>query len=141
MRQFAIGRSQQNDIVIEDPSVSRRHAELRELGSGWYKLVDLGSTHGTHVERGGLWNKVSVAEVTRGNRVRFGRYMRSVDSLLDAALVVKPARRTGQSANTTMMARGQRKTGGVAIAAGVFAAAGVAAVGVAAVAAFYFMPI
>ncbi|MEM9685088.1 MAG: FHA domain-containing protein [Pseudomonadota bacterium] len=135
MRRFAIGRSQQNDIVIEDSSVSRRHAELRELGSGWYKMVDLGSTHGTHVERGGLWNKVTVAEVTRGNRVRFGKYERSVDSLLDAALVVKPERRNRQSANTTMMPKSEPRSSGRAIAACVFAA-----VGVAAVAAFYFMP-
>lgn len=138
MRRFAIGRSQQNDIVIEEPSVSRRHAELRELGRGWYKLVDLGSTHGTHVERGGLWNKASVAEVTRGNRVRFGSYERTVDSLLDAALVVKPAKRPRQSTNTTMIGPAETRSGGKAIAAGLFAAGGF--VGAAAIAVFYFMP-
>ena len=135
MRRFTIGRSQQNDIVIEDASVSRRHAELRELGGGWYKLVDLGSTHGTHVDRGGVWQKLTVAEVTRGNRVRFGSYLRSVDSLLDSALVVKPVRRPRQSKSTTMLRDPTPRSGGMAIAAGLFAAVGVTAVAV-----YYFLP-
>lgn len=136
MRRLTIGRSQQNDIVIEDPSVSRRHAELRELGGGWYKLVDLGSTHGTHVEKGGVWDALTVAEVTRGHRVRFGSYTRSVDSLLDAALVVKPTRRARQTLNTTMLREPVPRSGSMAVAAGLFVAVGAAAVA----AAYYFMP-
>jgi pSer/pThr/pTyr-binding forkhead associated (FHA) protein len=135
MRHFTIGRSQQNDIVIEEPSVSRRHAELRELGGGWYKLVDLGSTHGTHVERGGVWEKLTVAEVTRRNRIRFGSYTRSVDSLLDAALVVKPERRPRQNLSTTVLHAPRARSNGKAIMAVCFAAAGVAVAAV-----YYFLP-
>jgi hypothetical protein len=43
-----IGRSSGCDIVVDDPNVSRRHAEIRRLGEG-YSLVDLGSTNGTEV--------------------------------------------------------------------------------------------
>jgi len=43
-----IGRSSECDIVLGDPNVSRRHAEIRRLGRG-YSLVDLGSTNGTEV--------------------------------------------------------------------------------------------
>ena len=43
-----IGRSSECDIVVGDPNVSRRHAEVRKLGRG-YSLVDLGSTNGTEV--------------------------------------------------------------------------------------------
>jgi hypothetical protein len=43
-----IGRSSGCDIVLDDPNVSRRHAEIRRLGDG-YSLVDLGSTNGTEV--------------------------------------------------------------------------------------------
>jgi hypothetical protein len=43
-----IGRSSGCDIVVDDPNVSRRHAEVRRLGEG-YSLVDLGSTNGTEV--------------------------------------------------------------------------------------------
>ncbi|MFT4034933.1 MAG: DUF3662 and FHA domain-containing protein [Patulibacter sp.] len=41
-----IGRSRKSDVVISDPSVSRRHVELRRDEDGWYAL-DLGSTNGT----------------------------------------------------------------------------------------------
>jgi pSer/pThr/pTyr-binding forkhead associated (FHA) protein len=40
-----IGRSRQCDIVISDPNVSRRHAEIRPRGGSWV-LTDLGSTNG-----------------------------------------------------------------------------------------------
>ena len=41
-----IGRSRQCDIVIDDPNVSRRHAEVRPQGGAWV-LSDLGSTNGS----------------------------------------------------------------------------------------------
>jgi hypothetical protein len=43
-----IGRSKQSDVVLDDASVSRRHAEIRPEGDG-YKVVDLDSTNGTRV--------------------------------------------------------------------------------------------
>lgn len=43
-----IGRLATSDVVINDPNVSRRHAELRRDDDGWV-LVDLGSTNGTLV--------------------------------------------------------------------------------------------
>ena len=43
-----IGRSSECTIVLTDPNVSRRHAEIRRIGDG-YSLVDLGSTNGTEV--------------------------------------------------------------------------------------------
>lgn len=42
----ALGRSRQCDVVVDDPNVSRQHAEVRPSGAGW-TLVDLGSTNGT----------------------------------------------------------------------------------------------
>ena len=47
-RVIVIGRSSDCDIVVDDPNVSRRHAEVRRIGDG-YSLVDLGSTNGTEV--------------------------------------------------------------------------------------------
>ena len=43
-----IGRSRDCDLTLEDPNVSRRHAELRRDGDGWI-LRDLGSTNGVKV--------------------------------------------------------------------------------------------
>jgi pSer/pThr/pTyr-binding forkhead associated (FHA) protein len=42
-----IGRSRQCDIVLEDPNVSRRHAEVRPGEAGSWVLADLGSTNGS----------------------------------------------------------------------------------------------
>ena len=42
---FVIGRSRECDLVLDDPNVSRRHAELRREDGGW-AVRDLGSTNG-----------------------------------------------------------------------------------------------
>ena len=47
-RRVVIGRSRDCDIVIDDPNISRRHAELRRDGDGWL-VADLGSTNGVKV--------------------------------------------------------------------------------------------
>jgi len=44
----SLGRALDNDVVIEDPRVSRYHAEIRLVGSR-YVLVDLKSTNGSRV--------------------------------------------------------------------------------------------
>jgi hypothetical protein len=43
---WSIGRSEENDIVIQDPNVSRRHARLSRSENG-FVVEDLGSTNGT----------------------------------------------------------------------------------------------
>ncbi|MGE0685863.1 MAG: FHA domain-containing protein [Dehalococcoidia bacterium] len=42
---YTLGRSADNDIVIDDPAVSRLHARLERRGDG-YEIVDEGSTNG-----------------------------------------------------------------------------------------------
>ena len=43
---ITIGRAQECDLVLQEPTVSRKHAKisLRQVG---FALSDLGSTHGT----------------------------------------------------------------------------------------------
>jgi hypothetical protein len=43
-----IGRSRDADVLIDDPNVSRRHAEVRPSGGSWI-VRDLGSTNGVKV--------------------------------------------------------------------------------------------
>ncbi|MFJ6750046.1 FHA domain-containing protein [Streptomyces sp. NPDC091266] len=47
-RTTRIGRAPDNDLVIDDLAVSRRHAELR-AGPDGYAIVDLGSHNGTYL--------------------------------------------------------------------------------------------
>ena len=43
-----MGRSRQCDVVLDDPNVSRQHAEVRPRGGSWV-LTDLGSTNGSRL--------------------------------------------------------------------------------------------
>jgi hypothetical protein len=45
---LVLGRLPECAVVLDDPNVSRRHAEIRRRGSDVY-VVDLGSTNGTRV--------------------------------------------------------------------------------------------
>ena len=46
---LTIGRSPDNDIVIDDPTVSRHHARVT-VADGKYRIEDLGSNSGTRVD-------------------------------------------------------------------------------------------
>jgi hypothetical protein len=62
-----IGRSREADLVLADPNVSRRHAELRRDESGWH-VVDLGSTNGIKVNG----QRVNQAGLSPGDRITIG---------------------------------------------------------------------
>jgi len=44
---LTIGRSATNQLVLDDPKVSRHHAEIRHVGGDRYRLQDLASANGT----------------------------------------------------------------------------------------------
>jgi Protein of unknown function (DUF3662)/FHA domain len=62
-----LGRSRQCDVVINDPNVSRRHAEVRREADG-YVVVDLESTNGILVN-GREVKRVALAD---GDRLQLG---------------------------------------------------------------------
>lgn len=47
-RTWVVGRHPECDVVLADPRISRRHAEVRPVVGG-YELVDLGSSNGTRI--------------------------------------------------------------------------------------------
>lgn len=83
VRSYSIGRKSDNDIVIKDPTVSRRHAELTDIGRGGYALRDLDSSQGTHVHDGKGWDKITRRDVDAKTPIRFGAYKTTVAELLD----------------------------------------------------------
>ncbi|MBT8336303.1 MAG: FHA domain-containing protein [Gemmatimonadetes bacterium] len=62
-----VGRTPQNDIVIDEATVSGSHLEVRRVGEGWV-LVDLDSTNGTFVDG----EKITTLPLGHRTRVRLG---------------------------------------------------------------------
>lgn len=48
-RGATLGRSRECDIVLDDSSISRRHAEIRPAGEDEWTVADLGSTNGVRL--------------------------------------------------------------------------------------------
>ncbi|MFE4589218.1 FHA domain-containing protein [Streptomyces laurentii] len=63
-----IGRAPDNDLVLDDLTVSRRHAELRAEPDGTYRIHDLGSHNGTFLNG----RPVTDARVTPDDLVGIG---------------------------------------------------------------------
>ena len=82
--EIKIGRGVENDVVLPDFSVSRRHAAFRLGPDGW-AIHDLESTNGVQV------NRVTVrkALVRAGDQVKIGIFELAVEEVADA-----PAART-----------------------------------------------
>ncbi|CAK1546419.1 unnamed protein product [Leptosia nina] len=80
---FVIGRLANCDIVLAHPTISRHHAVLQykafaednEPASGWY-LYDLGSTHGTFLNKETLRHK-HYTRVRVGHQIKFGTSTRT----------------------------------------------------------------
>lgn len=67
---FNLGRKQENDLPIDDPRVSRKHAQIRTNGEVCV-LVDLGSTGGTFVN--GV--QVTSKQLTRGDIISLAGFV------------------------------------------------------------------
>jgi hypothetical protein len=62
-----VGRSREADIRVADVNVSRRHAEVRQEGAGYW-IVDLGSTNGVEVNG----KRVERTRLRDGDRIVIG---------------------------------------------------------------------
>ena len=63
-----LGRSRQCDVMLDDPNVSRTHAEVRPRGGSWV-LSDLGSTNGSRLNG----SRVKGSEVLKpGDEIELG---------------------------------------------------------------------
>ncbi|MBI4728370.1 MAG: DUF3662 and FHA domain-containing protein [Acidobacteria bacterium] len=64
---LVLGRLDTSDVMLPDPGVSRRHAEIRREGDEWV-LIDLGSTNGTDVNG----RRVGRHRLVPGDRIALG---------------------------------------------------------------------
>jgi hypothetical protein len=76
---WGVGRSQENDIVINDPNVSRRHARISRSDNS-FVVEDLGSTNGTLLDGAPIDREM----IEGGDELTFGqttaRFIRRIDS-------------------------------------------------------------
>ncbi len=70
-RRVTMGRTTNNDIVLEDASVSRFHAWLQLNDKGAWEVVDAGSRNGTFINGRRLSQKVGQA-LDNDQRLRIG---------------------------------------------------------------------
>ncbi|MDX9719514.1 MAG: FHA domain-containing protein [Myxococcota bacterium] len=80
--QLTVGRDSENDIVLDFPTVSRKHAVLKRTPQGWI-LRDLGSANGTFVNA----ERISEKLVSEQDQVAFGTCVLRLD--LEAGTVHK----------------------------------------------------
>jgi hypothetical protein len=82
MKILTIGRKGAN-VVIDDDSVSRQHAELTITKDGKFYLVDCGSSNGTEVRSGNDWKSIKQEFVREEDELRFaGRHRMTVRELV-----------------------------------------------------------
>jgi hypothetical protein len=76
---WSVGRSQENDIVINDPNVSRKHARIFRADNG-FVVEDLGSTNGTLLDGA----PIDRERIEGGDELTFGQstahFIRRIDS-------------------------------------------------------------
>jgi FHA domain-containing protein len=67
-RGVVLGRSRDCDIRLDDPNISRRHAEIRQEDGGYW-IVDLGSTNGVEING----ERVERARLSNDDRIVLGK--------------------------------------------------------------------
>ncbi|HEX6177993.1 MAG TPA: FHA domain-containing protein, partial [Thermoanaerobaculia bacterium] len=65
--QMSVGRTEGNDLILNHPSVSRKHARFEQRSEKWW-IVDLKSTNGVKVNG----NLVTEAAVSAGDKIHIG---------------------------------------------------------------------
>lgn len=86
--QVVIGRHKQNNVIIDDPTVSAHHARVSRVGDG-YHVTDLQSTNGVRIN-GGL---ITTAALTEGSIFVLGthtfEFLARLPTDLDKTLKIK----------------------------------------------------
>lgn len=77
---LTIGRIPDNDVVLDDDAVSRRHAQVERRGESWF-IVDVGSRNGTLHNEAELAREAALAH---GDRIKIGstifKYLTGADA-------------------------------------------------------------
>src|SRR5688572_11119351 len=82
--QAVVGRDPNSDVIVNDGSVSRKHARLERRGDGW-AVVDQSSANGTFLDG----HRVTEAALAHGQEIRFGSvaYRLEIEEELSATII------------------------------------------------------
>lgn len=81
---LSIGRGSGNDIVVDHPSVSRKHAEMLRNDDGSYDIFDHSSSVGTFALHEGRWVQFEHATVGPDETIRLGEFETTANMLISA---------------------------------------------------------
>jgi predicted component of type VI protein secretion system len=70
-KEITIGRSRDNDIVLDDGMTSRHHALIQKIRDDFY-VKDMGSSNGTFVNEERV-PKGKYLKINRGDKIQIGR--------------------------------------------------------------------
>src|SRR5687767_12339230 len=73
---MSIGRTEGNDLVLNHPSVSRKHARVETRGEHWW-IIDLRSTNGVKVNG----NLITESAVSAGDKILIGSVQLDIKAL------------------------------------------------------------
>jgi adenylate cyclase len=74
--ELSIGRTEGNDLVLNHPSVSRKHARIEARGTHWW-IVDLKSTNGVKLNG----NLIAESQVAAGDKILIGSVQLDVKAM------------------------------------------------------------
>ena len=86
---YKIGRNSDMDIRLDDPTVSRIHAELVVTANGEYYLTDCDSSGGSYVARNGEWIPIRQDFIAPTDAILLGHYQTTAPQLI--AMVARDA--------------------------------------------------
>jgi pSer/pThr/pTyr-binding forkhead associated (FHA) protein len=113
MECYRVGRSSENDIVLNNITVSRHHAEVRCRPDGLYDVIDLDSTVGSYLLMDGEWVQFAEATVEADEPIRLGEHKATIARLLSGgdplSRVTVPTLKDVESVSRVATAGGDRR--------------------------------
>jgi serine phosphatase RsbU (regulator of sigma subunit) len=93
---FTMGRQGDNDLVLLDSRISRRHARILQDGGGYF-IEDAGSRHGTYVNR----ERIQSCRLKSGDQISLGvADTYTISFFLDQAILPELLEKLGRAAES-----------------------------------------
>lgn len=106
---ITIGRIEGNDVVVDDPRISGKHAELKRLEGGIFELRDLSSKAGTFVNG----ERIELRKLSHGDKIMFGPLGGEFELDGQEPTIIAPAPPAENDATTKARKAKQGKAGSI----------------------------